>query len=75
MGDRVVVLELAVLDDHIGCWPIAIDGQPGAPAARPRIAEEPVEAMLSSAGLGNCLVAQVQNVELVAGCPFPYGRQ
>ena len=26
MGDRVVVLELAVLDDHIGCWPIAIDG-------------------------------------------------
>jgi len=26
MGDGAVVLELAVLDDHIGCWPIAIDG-------------------------------------------------
>ena len=25
--------------------------------------------MLSSAGLGHCLVAQVQNVELVAGVP------
>jgi len=26
MGDRVVVLEFAVLDEHIGCRPIAVDG-------------------------------------------------
>ena len=26
VGDGGVVLELAVLDDHIGCWPITVDG-------------------------------------------------
>ena len=26
VGNGVVVLELAVLDNHIGYWPIAIDG-------------------------------------------------
>jgi hypothetical protein len=26
MGDGVVVLELAVLDNHLGYWPEAIDG-------------------------------------------------
>lgn len=69
VGDGVVVLELAVLDDHIGCGPIAIDGQSGAPAALPGVAEEPFKAVLSSTGLGQRFVAQVQDVELVAGVP------
>lgn len=69
VSDGVVMLKLAVLDDHIGRGPIAINGQLGAPAARPGVAEEPFKAVLSSTGFGQRFVAQVQDVELVAGVP------
>lgn len=65
--DGLVVLSLAILDDQVGFRPVAVDGQPGARSGRAGVAPKPVEAMLTKPNLRQCLVAEVEDVELVAG--------
>lgn len=66
---RLVVLPFAVLDDDVGAGPVAVDGKSDASPARARVAEKPVEPMLAKSVLCQHAVAQVEDVELVAGGP------
>lgn len=67
VGNGLVVLSLAILHDHVGFRPVAVDGQPDARSGRAGVAKKPVEAMLTKPYLTQCLVAEVEDVELVAG--------
>ena len=65
--NRLVVLALAVLHDQVGVRPVAVNRQPDLSPGRSCVAKKPVKAMLPNPGLPHYLVAQLQNVELVAG--------
>lgn len=67
VSDGLVVLSLAILHDHLGFRPVAVDGQPGAGSGSAGVAKKPVEAMLTKPHLPQYLVAEVEDVELVAG--------
>jgi NaMN:DMB phosphoribosyltransferase len=65
-GHRLVVLALAVLDDEAALGVIGIDGQRPAAAVTASVADEPGKAVLAQSVLAEELVAEVDDVALVA---------
>lgn len=66
--DGALVLQLAVLDDGGVVGPVGVDGQAGPSGVLARVAEEPVEAVLTLRRGAEDLLAEVDDVVLVAVC-------
>ena len=67
VGNRLVVLALAVLHDQVRLRPVTVNRQPNLSPGRSWVSKKPVKAVLPNPGLAQYLVAQLENVELVAG--------
>ena len=65
----MVMLQLAVLDNHVGERPVPVDRQPHAPTIPAGVSKQPIESMLALSDLAKRLVAEGENVRLIAGFP------
>lgn len=71
VGDGLVVLALPVLNHEPDRRVVGVDRQAYDPAARARVADEPVEAVLAQRRFADDLVAQVDDIRLVAVASRP----
>jgi len=74
VGYWSVVLQFPVLDHDLRIRPVAVHGQARAATALPGIPQQPVETVLASTSVTEDLIAEAQDVCLVAGLPS-HGRE
>lgn len=60
------MLKLSVLDHELMVGPVSVDREPSALSVAAGVAEKPVESVLPGTGRAEVLVAQVEDVYLVA---------
>jgi len=66
---RLVVLALAILDNERAPFVVGVNRQLATPTIAARVADQPVEPMLAASTLCEQLIAEVNDVRLVAVAP------